>query len=267
MACSPFSNAVFCHDSRFSCPASSTCSSDAAFVQNTCVASDGSVIGDAAMNVDAMAVAEFHDYGEHTCSAALFTCVFCILVLFVAEKALCDSYASGNGMVEVKSAVGLCSAITPKIPSFCSCIPSNNGANIGAMVTCPTLNVPGGATFGASAHFSPCGSAASFGFSAWTREKTLVNQRWPGTFNANLPLDRISLGLVSFNFRAELGVAIANNRITAKVALGACFSGGIGHPACCNQQCTAPAALKVVASKLPFTVFTGVYDFTALCIR
>ncbi len=76
MACSPFSNAVFCHDARFSCPAASTCKSESGFQVSRCFASDGSLIGDAAMSVDAMAVAEFRNYGEWLCRAALFTGVF-----------------------------------------------------------------------------------------------------------------------------------------------------------------------------------------------
>ncbi len=62
MACSPFSDAVFCHDARFSCPAASTCS-DAGSQVSRCFASDGSVISRAAKNVDAMKVAEFRNYG------------------------------------------------------------------------------------------------------------------------------------------------------------------------------------------------------------
>jgi hypothetical protein len=85
MACSPFSNAVFCHDARFSCPAASTCSSDTESHVSRCFASDGSVIGDAAMSVDAMAVAEFRNYGEQALQASLstgllasaFTCCVC----------------------------------------------------------------------------------------------------------------------------------------------------------------------------------------------
>ena len=88
MACSPFFNAVFCHDARFSCPAASTCSSDIDSQESKCVASDGSVIGDAAMSVDAMAVAEFRNYGS--CCFVRMLVFLCILVLFVTDKSLCD---------------------------------------------------------------------------------------------------------------------------------------------------------------------------------
>jgi hypothetical protein len=63
MACSPFSGAVFCHDARFSCPAATTCSSEGES-ESKCVAADGSVVGSASLNLDAVAVAAFRDYGE-----------------------------------------------------------------------------------------------------------------------------------------------------------------------------------------------------------
>jgi hypothetical protein len=63
MACSPFPNAVFCHDARYSCPASSTCS-HVNTPMSQCLASDGSVIGDATLNVDALEVSKFRNFGE-----------------------------------------------------------------------------------------------------------------------------------------------------------------------------------------------------------
>jgi len=58
MACSPFPNAVFCHDARFSCPAGTSCGAE-----SKCTAADGSVIADATINADAYAVAEFRNFG------------------------------------------------------------------------------------------------------------------------------------------------------------------------------------------------------------
>ena len=59
MACSPFPNAVFCHDARFSCPAGTSCGAE-----SKCTAADGSVISDATINADAYAVAEFRNFGS-----------------------------------------------------------------------------------------------------------------------------------------------------------------------------------------------------------
>jgi hypothetical protein len=73
MACSPFPNAVFCHDARFSCPAGSSCSSEGES-ESKCVAADGSVVGSAALNLDAVAVAEFRDYGELGAAGRCFVC-------------------------------------------------------------------------------------------------------------------------------------------------------------------------------------------------
>ncbi len=167
-------------------------------------------------------------------------------------------------MVEVKNAI--CGPLS-KIPSFCNCAVSNNAANIGAIVTCPTVSLPGtGVTIGAQAHFLPCGSAASVGYRAWTNQKSLVDQKWSGQFNTNINLVGFSLGIAgSFDVRAELQGSVAGNKITANVALGACGTYGLPKKTCCNTQCPIPQFKVNNVPIVPLRLLTGTYDFSKFC--
>jgi len=218
-ACSPFPNAVFCHDSRFSCPASTTCNGEAAPLSQ-CVSSDGTVVGNATWNVDAVAVSKFRNFG--------------------------------NGMVQVKNVV-----CRIPIPSFCTC--SGSGALDGT-ITCSVGIPLSSLRIGASASLLPCGTPASFGYRAFIGRTTLTEKKWTADFGVNINLPAppagFNLGVMSLKTRAELRASLSTGIVQASVGFGVCGSVTfIGS--CCNTDCPlmdeAPLPVRLFRGSYDFS--------------
>lgn len=222
-ACSPLPRAVRCMDARFSCPAATACAEN-----SQCVAADGTVVSDAAMNVDAYRVADMRDFG--------------------------------SGMKP--TAFSICGPITGtfRLPNFCTCKEAPLGGELGC-----TIGVQTYITVGASAWILPCASPASFGYRAWVSVPGVLSKSvgttWTAAFTVSQPIPGASfeLGVASVGARAELSGDISRFIISTRLAIGACARLGVGA---FSKEICNPSALPW----LPVPVLHGPrYDFSRLC--
>ena len=222
-ACSPLPRAVRCMDARFSCPAATACAEN-----SQCVAADGTIVSDAAMNVDAFRVADMRDFG--------------------------------SGMKP--TAFSICGPITGtfRLPNFCTCKDAPLGGELGCAIGIQTY-----ITVGASAWVLPCASPASVGYRAWVSVPGVatrsVGQTWTAAFTLSQPIPGASfeLGVASVGARAELSGDISRFIISTRLAIGACARLGVGA---FSKEICNPSALPW----LPVPVLHGPrYDFSRFC--
>lgn len=226
-ACSPLPSATRCLDARFSCPSSYTCIEGSKCLHTANGNNDSIVTYDAVVNLDAFEVSEFRDFG--------------------------------SGMKP--TSFSICGPITNnfRLPNFCACREARFGGELSCVIGLQTY-----ISIGASAWILPCGSPASFGYSAWASVLGMsrgIGRTWTAIFTAQIPIPgaTFEMGIARAGARAELSGDISRFIISTRLRIGLCGRVGVGV---FSKEICNPSQLRW----LPVTILNGPrFDFSRFC--